>query len=373
MSLYSKKQLDTRFTLLSALGMIFIVDGHLNGSCFDIGGLFPYYSFHVPLFCFISGYFYKKEYEETPFSYVKRKFIHFLFPYMLWNFIYGIGTQILLNAGFSIGGSLTFHNLFIEPFISGHQFVYNLASWFVPALFLVEVINMLLRRCFKKLMKNEFINVLFYLAVGIGGITLSFSGKYDGGWLTLIRTMFLLPTYQFGVLYKSQLEKREPGNNLLYFGLIIVAQLYLHIRGGRLIYEVAFCRNFTGFILPYITIITGIAFWLRVASILAPSFKESKILAFFGSHTYVIMLHHLTILMAVKTLFAFFAKYTSLFSDFNFEQYKSDIWYYYYPKNLLQFRMVYLILAIAVPLLIQYTYGKLIHRGPDKAKVLKEK
>ena len=60
MRLHSQKQLDSHFAILSALGMIFIVDGHLNGSYFDVGGLFPYYSFHVPLFCFVSGYFYKK-------------------------------------------------------------------------------------------------------------------------------------------------------------------------------------------------------------------------------------------------------------------------------------------------------------------------
>ena len=56
--------------------------------------------FHTILF--MSHYFVlspdisiKKQYEETLFNYIKRKFIHLLIPYYLWNFTYGIVTQIL--------------------------------------------------------------------------------------------------------------------------------------------------------------------------------------------------------------------------------------------------------------------------------------
>ena len=58
-------------------------------------------------------------------------------------------------------------------------------------------------------------------------------------------------------------------------------------------------------------------------------------------------------LMVLKTLFAAMAKYTPLFVGFSFEQYKADLWYCYFPKNLPQFRVVYLIWAIALPLLFQ--------------------
>ena len=51
-----KRETNIPFCLLSVLGIIFVVDGHLNHSFFDIGGLIPYYAFHMPLFVFISGY-----------------------------------------------------------------------------------------------------------------------------------------------------------------------------------------------------------------------------------------------------------------------------------------------------------------------------
>ena len=53
------------FRILSAIGIILVVAGHLGYNLFEIGDLFPYYSFHVFIFLFVSGYFYKKEAEES--------------------------------------------------------------------------------------------------------------------------------------------------------------------------------------------------------------------------------------------------------------------------------------------------------------------
>ena len=41
---------NIQFRILSALGIIFVVAGHLGYDVFTIGGLFPYYSFHVFIF-----------------------------------------------------------------------------------------------------------------------------------------------------------------------------------------------------------------------------------------------------------------------------------------------------------------------------------
>ena len=56
---------NRQFRILSALGIIFVVAGHLGYGVFDLGGVFPYYSFHVYIFLFVSGYFYKDEAEKN--------------------------------------------------------------------------------------------------------------------------------------------------------------------------------------------------------------------------------------------------------------------------------------------------------------------
>lgn len=352
--------LNMQFCLLSVLGMIFVVDGHLNNSYLDIGGLVPYYSFHMPLFAFISGYFYKRGSEACLVTYTKKKVIRLLGPYMVYNLAYGIIAQGLHRAGFAFGGDLNLQNLFVEPFITGHQFEYNLAAWFVPALFLVEMANVLIRRLLRLVSEksvsgrhSEYGIFILYLAVGAGGILLARSGHYQGGWLTLVRMMFLLPCYEAGTLYKEKLETRDKAGHGVYFGLILVTELVLAMSGRPLIYSVAFCNGFTGLWLPYITAGLGIAFWLRVTRILAPAFEGGRYIKYFGTHTYAVMMHHIMALMALKTVFAFLAKYTSLFVGFSFEQYKADLWYCYFPKGLPQFRIVYLMCAVILPLLFQ--------------------
>ena len=44
---------NRQFRILSAFGFIFAVAGHLGYGAFDMGGLFPYYSFHVFIFLFV--------------------------------------------------------------------------------------------------------------------------------------------------------------------------------------------------------------------------------------------------------------------------------------------------------------------------------
>lgn len=75
------------FCLLAGMAMIMVVAGHLGYNIITVGDLFPYYSFHVPLFMFISGYFYRETSQEHPVAYVKKKVQRLLVPYFIWNLI----------------------------------------------------------------------------------------------------------------------------------------------------------------------------------------------------------------------------------------------------------------------------------------------
>ncbi len=51
---------NKEFRILSAIGIILVAAGHLGYNIFEIGELFPYYSFHVFIFLFVSGNFFYK-------------------------------------------------------------------------------------------------------------------------------------------------------------------------------------------------------------------------------------------------------------------------------------------------------------------------
>ena len=120
-----EKKIDYRFKVLYALGIIFIVAGHSdNGGVSLFYDWFPVYSFHIGLFAFCSGYFYKDKNDEHPLQYIARKFLSLIVPLYLWNFFYALVTNVMGRFGFAMGGGgeITWYKLFVAPINNGHQY-----------------------------------------------------------------------------------------------------------------------------------------------------------------------------------------------------------------------------------------------------------
>lgn len=364
-----KDRNNIQFCLLSLLGIIFVVDGHLSNGLFDLNGLFYYYSFHMPLFVFISGYFYRAGSERDILGYIKHKFMRLMVPYFIWNLIYGIVAQVLRQYGFAFGEPITAFTLFVEPFRHGYQFILNHAAWFVPTLFLIQITYVCMRRLIGGISPEEakknrggeripcpgkwYLWAALFGIIGVTGVFLAKATGPDGFWLTLVKVMFLLPFYGGGIFYRERLEARDRLGNVWYFFIVLGMALAIALSGKRVVYAVSDCRDLTGYLLPYLSGFLGIAFWLRVSRILAPAFENSRLVRYGGRNTYTIMMHHMMVLFVIRTGYAFMAKYFGMFPDFSFESYKGDFYYTYLPNGLLQIRIWYLILAITLPLCLQ--------------------
>ncbi len=296
---------NRQFRILSALGIIFVVAGHLGYGLFDVGGLFPCYSFHVFIFLFVSGYFYREDAESDILGYIRRKCFTLLLPYFVWNLFYGILARILHGAGFSMGEELSFKTLFLSPFTDGHQFLYHFPAWFVPALFLVEVINVLMRRVLGMLhLKNEWLILSLCLAAGIATIRLAIGGHVWGLYKMPGRLLLMLPGLQMGRIYRQKLEIRDTLPDGIYFLIVMGAQVLICVSNAGLAFGVVWVTSFAnGPVTPYLTVITGIAFWLRVARIISVHPFLSQKLAAIGRGTYSVMMHHAAVFMLVKGVF----------------------------------------------------------------------
>ena len=63
-----KQKSNEKMMILSCIGIIIVVLGH-TGNAFELASsIFPYYSSHMALFIFISGYFYDDKYEKNVFG-----------------------------------------------------------------------------------------------------------------------------------------------------------------------------------------------------------------------------------------------------------------------------------------------------------------
>lgn len=355
----NSENVNLQFKLLSAIGIIIIVSGH----CYH-GGIslayewFPTYSFNLALLVFISGYFYKPKHEEHFLQYIWKRTKRLVIPAYLWNIVYGLFVLLMSNFGYTIGGKVNLYNLFIMPFVDGEAFKYNLGSWFVYPLFCVCVFNVLFRRLLKLIkLDKEYLIMVIYLFVGIIGIQLSINlpaTEKKGLLLLALRTMFFLPCFQFGRLYKAKLETHDRLNSIAYFAIIFGVQLILLTFFKKLEYTPSKCSGFdNGFIVPYLTALTGIAFWLRISKLLTPIIKNWKFIRLISDNTYSIMIHQMIGYMCVKWVFYLISVLTPLFANFNINSLKSNIWYFYLPNGLKQYGMLYLAAGIFVPILIK--------------------
>ena len=350
---------NEQLRILSAIGIILVAAGHLGSNLFDLGGLFPYYSFHVFLFLFVSGYFYRPEAEKEIGRYLARKFLTLMGPYFLWNLAYGILAALLRRAGFSIGQELSLYTLFLAPFDGGHQFMYHFPSWFVPVLFLIEVINVCMRKALSVFRLNrEWLIFAGTLLLGIATVWLAIGGHVWGFYKIPGRLLFMLPGYELGHLYREKLEKRDTLPDGLYFLLVIGVQILISLFSGGLAFSAVWVTSFgNGPVIPYLTVLTGTAFWLRIARLLASnrSGRDGGIagcLLVVERDPYAIMMHHIFAFFLVKSVFYAVSVLTPLCAEFDAAMYFSEINFIYLPKGAEVGKWIYLFAGIWIPLLI---------------------
>ncbi len=350
-----EKSINYQMKLLYAFGMLFIVANHCGkGGISFFYEFFQPYSFHVPLFVFCSGYFYSSKVEATPWKYMRKKMGSLIVPLYVWNFVYALIAQLLSLQGFSIGVSagINFQTLLIGPITPRLYFDYNLAGWFVVPLFLTQMLTVFSRRflsaIIKKEHRREILYYLFSYALGMLGIFLASKGYRTGWQLLFTRSLFFVPFFCTGFLYAQVLEKHDTLSNFWYFFFLFSTTLSLIVYHGQpLAYQIALSDYNSFSIWPIIVGLLGIAFWLRIARILAPSIGRDRCVTLVADGSFSIMLHHLLGFMIVKAICAAVAHNTVFFQDFDWNAYYNDLWYFYCPKGLEQTRIVYIFIGMA--------------------------
>jgi len=344
------------FKFLYAIGIIAVVAGHCENGGISLGyEFFPPTAFHLPLFVFVSGYFFKADDTDCMGKSILKKAKRLLLPMYLWNIVYGLFVLLLKSAGFTFGGDFNLYNLLFAPWVDGNQFGYNMGGWFLAPLFMIYLFNLCVYRIGKKRI-NAWLLTPIYIALGMLGIYMVWHGYNCGIGLMMVRMAYFLPFYAFGILYREKIEGKLKVNNFMYFGIILLIQLvlilmYREAKG----YTYSWCNTFDNLYMPYIIPLLGILFWLRIAKIVEPIIPKCKYLLTVADNTYAIMIHQFLGFMLVKLLFGIVHNITNgrIFMAFSWESFKSDIWYYYTPGSLSQWLILYLAAGMIVPIGIQ--------------------
>lgn len=140
--------------IAKAIGIILVIAGHSYNDCGLINWI---YSFHMPLFFFLSGLTFTVN-DRTITGFIKRKVKSLLIPYLMYSFVYIIFYFVINTFG---NGTIDLVKRILGIFISVRNSEYSIGLWFLLILFVAEVALAIIVRA----IKNTFI-----LAIVIGSL-----------------------------------------------------------------------------------------------------------------------------------------------------------------------------------------------------------
>lgn len=348
------------FRALYLIAIVLVVDGHTTlDDMFGMGDLFRYYSFHLMLFAFGAGYFFTSR--GSILSDLASRAKRLLVPLYIWNAVYGVGAAALRRfGGFEIGEPLSLYTLLIAPITNGEHFVWNLGSWFIFPLFLTQVFYSLIRRCAKHWKDHEWITFALCLSLGCAAAQICHVNRQDLLPLFLLRTLILLPGYAGGQLYRRCLESHDTLPTAPYLIVIVILRALLCVRYENLAYLLSkgtffVCDPFG----VYFGAFLAIAFFLRIARLIAPLMEKSKLALYASRHTFDIMMHHFMGFFALNSVFLIFNALGVGAADFSVKSFRTMNDYNYAPYGRSEWNILYLLSGIFFSLAVAWCTDKI--------------
>lgn len=290
--------------LLKALGIIAVVMGHASSPFTSI-----IYSYHMPLFFFISGYFFKDKYLDRPLDFVKRRFKSLYLTFVLYELFFVLIRNLLININVYTSDQ-------VPPITELKQFLVLLktllsfsytgdmmlgAFWFLKSLFFVNILFLLISLIFKKLnVKNDNLKHLVILGIYSSSFLLFKKGfnlevilrgyniRLVNPILAIVdtRTLLMLMCYYIGYLYKKY-EDKIPMN--IYGFIVCLIIMYL----TKDIFIDISSYTFTNPIYLILLPCTGVYCNLYIAKFLCrKNYKAMSSLEYIGKNSVIIMALH---------------------------------------------------------------------------------
>ena len=259
------------------------------------------YSFHMPLFFFISGLFFNPNSNFKPF--VANKFQSLLKPYFVV-----LLALFLFNWLFNLVTKTPFDNTrYFFKLLYGSSSTLNWAPlWFLPHLFLVFIAGWLVHHyLFRHLHQNFYKLIFLSMMLLVGMLTLQtfWLAPIDPFGLNLILynknllhglpfdidiILVTLPFFLFGTLSAKKMQFFQ--FNLVYTALALIIFIGLHYYYN---YSIALhLRQYDNLIVSTLQIITGVYLVLSISSLCAKYQILSKVLSYLGQASLFILIFH---------------------------------------------------------------------------------
>ncbi len=371
MSEYNKKS-NKKFMLLSAFGIIMVVDAHAWTTLSMFTDFMPYNSFFLPMFVFISGYFCKVDGLTDIKAYIKKRTKRLMVPFFCYILV-TFCIELLINR-YKIGRwvfptQIELLDGFRKIFTSGMVVKIAEPLWFVPTLFITQCVFAVIKKYGSKFkIWNDYIAIAVFICMNVCIVHLSrHMDTVNSPFLLLLKCGFMLPFYELGIVYREFLEPRLEKINHLPLLLILLLINMVRIMFMADPYDIAFndLAIMAGFktsssLDPLISSIVGIWFWLTVVEMLEPALRENRILEYISNNTYWILAFHVSMYNILNCILAFVDRHIIRVKEFKWDIFLTSQWYRweYYE----QFRLAYFAIGIVGTVLTKKLFDYLMER-----------
>lgn len=276
---------------LKAFGIFCIVLGHNNYA--QAGNYI--YSFHIPLFLFVSGLMFDVNRYKSIGNFIKRRFQNILIPYFLISFLLYI---FWFFAGRKFGSSVQMELSPLKNFIGifyaqgeNEYMDWGIQMWFLPCLFLISVIYFYLARY------NNKIIIAALVLSGITGYFLpNFLERHLPWSIDIVFTAILF--YGTGHLLReflldNILVHKKSATTIFILIIALCFNIVFFYLNGKIDISKGIYNNY---LYMYLSGIGGSVFYLLLLNYL----PRIKIVSYIGINTLLIMAFHLRAMTLIK-------------------------------------------------------------------------
>lgn len=189
--------------IAKGIGMLTIIWGHISLANLSHSIV---YSFHIPLFFFLSGYVFSPKRYSSFGVFMKKRFYGLVVPYLLYSFLTWIVWATFMYVSHTPVDSywMPLLQTFLSQGSEGYL-VHNVPLWFVMCLFTVEIIYFFLAK------SSKCIVIIISIALGILGVLSTKAEFFDFSTLpwSLDVSLMALPFYTAGNLLSSSLPANK--------------------------------------------------------------------------------------------------------------------------------------------------------------------
>lgn len=341
---------------VQSIAILAMVLGHTGPTLTPLGAtIFPYYSWHMPLFVFISGFLFSEHGSYGAF--LKRKTCRLLLP--------ALGVRAALTGLALIASRTNLHvpgleisleGFLINPFIMCDAYPLSNAMWFIFQLYVLEVLFGLLIRIPGRHTRRIVLCISLMLSLGSLFYVHQVLGHQPEGWIVFpLRTAYLLFFLAAGHTYRRWHDHWRVKPWIVLVTVFLCQTLYVYATG----HEINFSAHSMDvakvslFFMPVVTPLTAAALWFSTAKLLSPFLKERRLLQLVGGGTkYVVYFHELCLLL-INCVYMVLCHRTgwTMFDGFSYGMLRAA-WYAFPLGNTELGRLPYVIVSIGLPVLL---------------------